>query len=153
MAPKVLCSCKCGRMVSRETERRHRRKAAPLLLQAVAAAKGKGPLAPLLSSDLRSNPNLSVRPRVSPFPLTNNQPEASLLHSANKSTLPSHEYMLMDNPMNDGASEEAIRIMEESTTECAQRNPGPVSVDEIPSNIDDTLRLAHAALQDRVWAG
>jgi hypothetical protein len=61
--------------------------------------------------------------------------------------------MSVDNPMNDGAFEEAVSTMEESMTQHAQRDPEPVSVDEIPSNIEDTLHSAHASLWDCVWAG
>ena len=83
MAPtgKLLCSCGCRQTVSRDTERRHRQNKASSALQASIAAKGQGPLAPLLSSNLRAGGNLSSRSRLmpvsepAPTPMNSETPE------------------------------------------------------------------------------
>ncbi len=66
---KVVCSCGCATMVSADTERRHRKKRASATLQASVAAKGLGPLAPLLSKELRAGIDLSTRPRINFLPI------------------------------------------------------------------------------------
>ena len=72
MAPseKVKCTCGCEKIVSLDTERRHRKNKASSILQASAAAKGKGPLASLLTPNLRTGGDLSTRPRVNFTPPT-----------------------------------------------------------------------------------
>ncbi|KAI0758440.1 hypothetical protein BC629DRAFT_1444119 [Irpex lacteus] len=157
MAPKARCSCGCAKIVSSETERRHRRQKAPPTAQATAAARGKGPLAPLLSRDLRSESRLSSRLRINFLPVET--PAAGPVP---------HSPMDVDDASRPVDEDEELRSVDDD----GEQEGGPDAEDGLDlamdvgnttvattsqtadEDADDaTLANARAALQARVWAG
>lgn len=157
MAPKARCSCGCGKIVSSETERRHRRQKAPPTAQATAAARGKGPLAPLLSGNLRSESRLSSRLRINFLPVETPAAEP----------VP-HSPMEVDDASRPVDEDEELRSVDDD----GEQEGGPDAEDGMDlamdvgnttiattsqtadEDADDaTLANARAALQARVWAG
>lgn len=151
MPPKVFCSCGCGDLVSEKTQLRHRRSKASPAVRATAAAKGQGPLAPLLSTNLRANPNLNLRPRVNFMPITRAESPAA--------SGPSNIGELD----NDAAEDSVMDIDMQDVTTTSEPLDTPVAefeardgIDHSAHSLDDTATLlasARASLQERVWAG